>query len=121
MARRDNLVYIQFNGRMIDKRKKLSSSSDVLLGEDASRAQDWICEGAYVDAMEEVDAMGASEFVELHRSSRVRELHEVEEFVSDGEESDHGLVNEDDIDFKSDDDGVIQGANEDEEGDPMEP
>ncbi|KAM3225980.1 hypothetical protein ACQJBY_058586 [Aegilops geniculata] len=124
--RRDYLVYIQFNGRMIDKRKKYSSSCDVLLGEDASMAQDWICEGAYVDAAEEldaeeVDAMGASEFVELRRSARVRELHEVEEFVSDGEESDHELVNEDDIDFESDDDGVIQGANEDEEGDPMEP
>uniref|UniRef100_A0A8R7K3D9 HAT C-terminal dimerisation domain-containing protein n=1 Tax=Triticum urartu TaxID=4572 RepID=A0A8R7K3D9_TRIUA len=49
VARRDNLVYIQFNGRMIDKRKKLSSSSDVLLGEDVSRAQDWICEDAYID------------------------------------------------------------------------
>ena len=116
MRHRDDLVYIQFNGRMIDKRKKYSSSCDVLLGEDASMAQDWICEGAYVDAAEEVDAMGASEFVELRRSARVRELHEVEEFVSDGEESDHGLVNEDDIDFESDDDGVIQGANEDEEG-----
>uniref|UniRef100_A0A8R7TJI4 DUF659 domain-containing protein n=1 Tax=Triticum urartu TaxID=4572 RepID=A0A8R7TJI4_TRIUA len=70
--RRDDLVYIQFNGRMIDKRKKYSSSCDVLLGEDASMAQDWICEGAYVDAAEEVDAMGASEFVELRRSARVR-------------------------------------------------
>ena len=100
MARRDNLVYIQFNGRMIDKRKKLSSSSDVLLGEDASRAQDWICEDAYID--EEIDpttgmpysiideAMGASDPVELRRSARVRELHEVEEFVSDDDESDHG-------------------------------
>ena len=48
--RRDDLVYIQFNGRMIDKRKKYSSSCDVLLGEDASMAQDWICEGDYVDA-----------------------------------------------------------------------
>ena len=79
MARRDNLVYIQFNGRMIDKRKKLSSSSDVLLGEDASRAQDWICEEAYVD--DEFDpttgvpyniideAVGESEPTELRRSA----------------------------------------------------
>ena len=35
MRRRDDLVYVQFNGRMIGKRKKYSSSSDVLLGEDA--------------------------------------------------------------------------------------
>ena len=47
--RRDDLVYIQFNGRMLDKRKKHSSSRDVLLGEDASTAQDWICEDAYID------------------------------------------------------------------------
>ena len=33
MRRRDDLVYVQFNGRMIGKRKKYSSSSDVLLGE----------------------------------------------------------------------------------------
>jgi hypothetical protein len=52
VRRRDNLVYIQFNGRMMDKRKKYSSS-DVLLGDDASMAQDWIVEGAYVD--DEVD------------------------------------------------------------------
>uniref|UniRef100_A0A0A8Z895 Uncharacterized protein n=1 Tax=Arundo donax TaxID=35708 RepID=A0A0A8Z895_ARUDO len=29
---------------MMDKRKKCSLYSDVLLGEDASHAQDWICE-----------------------------------------------------------------------------
>lgn len=37
----------------MDKRKKLESSWDVLLGQDASMAQDWICEGAYKD--EDVD------------------------------------------------------------------
>ena len=131
MRRRDDLVYIQFNGRMIDKRKKYSSSCDVLLGEDASTAQDWICEGAYIE-QEEVDpndtltnnATGATEFIELRRSQRVRELHEVEDFVSDEEENDHQIVNEDDIDFESDDDDdrVIEGnANDEEEGDPMEP
>ena len=103
MPRRDNLVYVQFNGRMIDKRKKLSSSSDVvILAEDASRAQDWICEGAYVD--EEIDpvtglpyiideAMEASESTELRRSARVRELHEIEEFIYvDDDESDMGWI-----------------------------
>jgi hypothetical protein len=34
---------------MMDKRRKYSSSCDVLLGDDASTAQDWIVEGAYVD------------------------------------------------------------------------
>jgi hypothetical protein len=44
----------------------------------------------------------------------VRELHEVEEFVSDGE-SEHDVVMEDDIEFESDDDRVIEtNDNEDE-------
>ncbi|XBH95110.1 hypothetical protein VPH35_085738 [Triticum aestivum] len=131
VARRDNLVYIQFNGRMIDKRKKLSSSSDVLLGEDASRAQDWICEDAYID--EEIDpttgmpysiideAMGASDPVELRRSARVRELHEVEEFVEDDDnESDHE-IEDDGIDYESDDDGVMATKDDDEEEEPPQP
>ncbi|KAM3271599.1 hypothetical protein ACQJBY_042040 [Aegilops geniculata] len=131
VACRDNLVYIQFNGRMIDKRKKLSSSSDVLLGEDASRAQDWICEDAYID--EEIDpttgmpyniideAMGASDPVELRRSARVRELHEVEEFVEDDDnESDHE-IEDDGIDYESDDDGVMATKDDDDEEEPPQP
>ena len=85
-------------------------------------AQDWICEGAYVDE-EEVDGnpFGSSEFVEVRRSQRVRELHEVEDFISDEDESDHVVVNDDDIDYESDDDAVKEGhGNEDEEGDVME-
>lgn len=131
VARRDNLVYIQFNGRMIDKRKKLSSSSDVLLGEDASRAQDWICEDAYIG--EEIEpttgmpyniideAMGTSEPMEPRRSARVRGLHEVEEFVDDDDESDHGInMEDDDIDYESDDDGVMATKDEEEE-EPQQP
>jgi hypothetical protein len=58
-----------------------------------------------------MNAMG----MEPRRSARVRELHEVEEFVSDGE-SEHDVVMEDDIEFESDDDGVIEtNDNEDEE------
>ncbi|XP_020195159.1 uncharacterized protein [Aegilops tauschii subsp. strangulata] len=133
VACRDNLVYIQFNERMIDKRKKLSSSSDVLLGEDASRAQDWICEEAYID--DEFDpttgvpyniideAMGESEPTELRRSARVRELHEVEEYVEDDDdESDHAVDTEDDeIDYESDDDGVMATKDDDDEEEPPQP
>ncbi|KAM0848438.1 hypothetical protein ACQ4PT_054381 [Festuca glaucescens] len=125
VRRRDNLVYIQFNGRMMDKRKKYSSS-DVLLGDDASMAQDWIVEGAYVD--DEVDpATGLNDTIideamgmEPRRSARVRELHEVEEFVSDGE-SEHDVVMEDDIEFESDDDGVIETNDNEDEEDVMQP
>ena len=51
----------------------------------------------------------------------MRELHEVEDFVSDEDESDHVVVNDDDIDYESDDDAVKEGhVNEDDEGDVME-
>nr|BAJ89309.1 predicted protein [Hordeum vulgare subsp. vulgare] len=43
--------------------------------------------------------------MEPRRSLRVRELHEVEEFVSD-DEIDDVPINEDEIEFESDDDGV---------------
>ncbi|KAM0910791.1 hypothetical protein ACQ4PT_013919 [Festuca glaucescens] len=129
IRRRDDLVYIQFNGRMMDKRKKFESSCDVLLGEDASMAQDWICEGAYKD--EEVDpitglpysnsddALGGTEAMEPRRSTRVRELHEVEEFVSD-EEEEQVVVNEDEIEFESDDDGVLETKDNEDEEEPIE-
>ena len=43
------------------------------------------------------------------------------EILFDDEESDHVVVNEDDIDYESDDDVVKEGnVNEDEEGDVME-
>ncbi|XP_044957619.1 uncharacterized protein LOC123408622 [Hordeum vulgare subsp. vulgare] len=131
VARRDNLVYILFNGSMIDKRKKISSSSDVLLGEDASRAQDWICEDAYID--EETDPTtrmpcniidaerGESEHVQLRRRARVRELHEVEEFIADDDnELDHE-IEDDGIDYESEDDGVMATKDDDEEEDPPQP
>ncbi|XP_048556494.1 glutamic acid-rich protein-like [Triticum urartu] len=120
VSRRDNLVYIQFNGRMMDKRKKCSSSRDVLLGEDASMAQDWICEDAYVE--DEVDPdttiddeVGATEAIEPRRSARVRELHEVEEFVAD-EDSENEIALEEEIEFESDNDEMIE-TNEDEDED----
>ncbi|XP_047095864.1 uncharacterized protein LOC124708221 [Lolium rigidum] len=126
VRRRDNLVYIQFNGRMMDKRKKYSSSCDVLLGDDASTAQDWIVEGAYAE--DEVDpATGLNDTIideamgiEPRRSARVRELHEVEEFVSD-DESEHDVAMEDDIEFESDDDGVIETNDNEDEEDVMQP
>ncbi|XP_048552827.1 glutamic acid-rich protein-like [Triticum urartu] len=120
VSRRDNLVYIQFNGRMMDKRKKYSSSRDVLLGEDASMAQDWICEDAYVE--DEVDPdttiddeVEATEAIEPRRSARVRELHEAEEFVAD-EDSENEIALEEEIEFESDNDEMIE-TNEDEDED----
>uniref|UniRef100_A0A8R7PTT7 HAT C-terminal dimerisation domain-containing protein n=1 Tax=Triticum urartu TaxID=4572 RepID=A0A8R7PTT7_TRIUA len=109
---RDDLVYIQFNGRFLDKRKKYSSTCDVLLGEDASTAKDWICEDAYDD--EEMGATGVDNTTEPRRSLRVRELHEVEDFFSD-DEDDTMPINEDEIEFESDDDMVGVTEENDEE------
>ncbi|XP_044439588.1 uncharacterized protein [Triticum aestivum] len=117
VRRRDDLVYIQFNGRFLDKRKKYSSSCDVLLGEDASTTQDWICEDAYDD--EEMGTTGVDNTTEPRRSLRVRELHEVEDFVSDNED-DTVPINEDEIEFDSDDD-MVGGIEENDEEDLMQP
>jgi hypothetical protein len=111
---------------MMDKRKKYSSSCDVLLGDDASTAQDWIVEGAYVD--DEVDpVVGLNDTIideamgmEPRRSKRVRELHEVEEFVSDNE-SEHDVDLEENIEFESDDDGVIETNDNEDDEDVMQP
>lgn len=133
VRRRDKLVYIQFNGRMMDKRKKLSSSSDVLLSYDATQAQDWICPDAYTeeDEFDPVsgiayavldDAMGATEATNPRRSARVRELHEVDEFLSDGEdESEHEYDMDDEIEYESDDDGVMSTKDNDDEEEPPQP
>ncbi|XP_044950297.1 uncharacterized protein LOC123399969 [Hordeum vulgare subsp. vulgare] len=119
VSRRDDLVYVQLNGRMLHKRKKYSTSSDVLLGEDASTSQDWIREDAYVDdEMEETEDDNA---MEPRRSLRVRELHEVEKFVSD-DEIDTVPINEDDTEFECDDDGAgIEETNDNGEEDHMQP
>jgi hypothetical protein len=62
------------------------------------------------------EAMG----VEPRGSKRVRELHEVEEFVSDNE-SEHDVVLEENIEFESDDDGVIETNDNEDEEDVMQP
>ena len=49
--------------------------------------------------------------MEPRRSQRVRELHEVEEFVSD-DKDDIVPINEDEIEFESDDDVVGNGIEE---------
>jgi hypothetical protein len=49
----------------------------------------------------------------------VRELHEVEEFVSD-EEEEQVVVNEDEIEFESDDDGLVELKDNEDEEEPTE-
>lgn len=56
--------------------------------------------------------------MEFRRSTRLRELHEVEEFIEDDDnESDHD-IEDDGIDYESHDDGVMATKEDDEEEDP---
>ncbi|XP_035819383.1 uncharacterized protein [Zea mays] len=106
-TRLNKLVYIQFNNRLMNKREKIKSKkiTNVLLSSDTTEAQGFLQEGgddcAQVvfrdgeeDEMEGTgipwsvigEAVGAEEQLEPHRSARVRELYEGEEFESEEEE-----------------------------------
>ncbi|CAD6238271.1 unnamed protein product [Miscanthus lutarioriparius] len=107
-TRLNKLVYFQFNSKLINKKEKIKSKkiSDVLLSNDTTKAQGFLYENGddcalvvYSDEKEEMegtgipwsiigDAVGAEEQLELHRSARVRQLYEGEEFESEEEEFD---------------------------------
>lgn len=68
------------------------------------------------------DAMGATEATNPRRSARVRELHEVDEFLSDGEdESEHEYDMDEEIEFESDDDGVMSTKDIEDEEEAQQP
>ncbi|KAM7482680.1 hypothetical protein LguiB_007263 [Lonicera macranthoides] len=119
----NNLVYVQFNSKLINKKKKLKEKDvDVLLTSDASKAQGWIVEGGDDEELfsgsdftcEIVgEASGADSVLEHRRSSRnveVRELHE-EDFVSEDESKKEG---DEEFDFESDEERVLEGYGEEE-------
>ncbi|XP_058210432.1 uncharacterized protein LOC131322890 [Rhododendron vialii] len=118
-TRLNNLVYVQFNAKLINNKRK---GKDVLRSCEATNAQGWIVEGGD----EEVDpvsgltwevigeATGADEVLQPRRSARnvgVRELDE-EDFVSEDETKEE--VDED-FEFESDGDQVMEAYGEEEE------
>ena len=115
----NNLVFVQFNARLLNKQKREKERNvDVLLAKDASNAQGWIVDGGEDDEVElgsgltwqMVDeASGADENLQPRRSSRVRELHE-DDFESEEEDEDHN----NDIEFVSDEEQVIENYGEEE-------
>ena len=117
--RLNNLVFVQFNARLLNKQKREKERNvDVLLAKDASNAQGWIVDGGEDDEVElgswltwqMVDeASGADENLQPRRSSRVRELHE-DDFESEEEDEDHN----NDIEFVSDEEQVIENYGEEE-------
>ncbi|XP_038712732.1 uncharacterized protein LOC120006674 [Tripterygium wilfordii] len=122
----NNLVYVQFNAKLLYKKQRVSNDKDVLQADDCTKAQHWLVDG--VDDESDVDpvtgatwevldqAVGADEMLQPRRSTRnIREIDE-EEFVSeesseedDGydfesdEERDVPLVEEQDDIFENDD------------------
>nr|XP_020193379.1 uncharacterized protein LOC109779178 [Aegilops tauschii subsp. strangulata] len=124
--RLNQLVYIQFNSRLLSKKRKIKQRKniDVLLTTDASEAQGFLFEGGddhafmvFPDGDEGADgipwsvvgdAMGTSEQLELRRSARVRDLHD-EEFESDEEEVEETDSEEEDIEYGDDEDEVVTG------------
>ncbi|KAF7135096.1 hypothetical protein RHSIM_Rhsim08G0134200 [Rhododendron simsii] len=129
-TRMSNLVYVQFNAKLINKKAR-KKEKDVLLASEATHAQGWIVEGGDDDEVEPglgltyellATTMGVDEVFMPRRSGRnvgvrePRELHE-EDFVS---EDDSEEENEE-IDFESDGDQVLEGygGEEIEEGDEL--
>ncbi|KAF7139183.1 hypothetical protein RHSIM_Rhsim07G0175200 [Rhododendron simsii] len=130
-ANNDNYdpVYVQFNTKLINKKAR-KKETDVLLASEATHAQGWIVEGGDDDEVEPgsgltyellATTMGVDE-VFMPRSGRnvgvrePRELHE-EDFVS---EEDSEEENEE-IDFESNEDQVLEGygGEEIEEGNEL--
>ncbi|XP_075496231.1 uncharacterized protein LOC142533373 [Primulina tabacum] len=88
-GRLNNLVYVQFNAKIINKKRRQEEKGvDVLLASEATMAQGWIVDGGDEDVETNVED--------------VRELHK-EEFVSD-EEEEKAM----DFEFESDTEEVLE-------------
>ncbi|XP_024156145.1 uncharacterized protein LOC112164141 [Rosa chinensis] len=119
-TRLNNLVYVQFNAKIINKKRRIKEKNvDVLRVCEATMAQGWIVDGGDEDVdsdltsevVGEGSGLGVDSSLEPRRSSRIqeiRELHE-EDFVSD-EEEEYEMT----FEFESDEEGVLDGYGEEE-------
>ena len=98
--RMNNLVYVQFNARLINKKKK-SNKLETLLASDASNAQSWIAKSCNDDENEDEMDNDMSLPKKGFRNAQV-EIREPEEndFVSD--DTDNGLDEDVDMELESD-------------------
>ncbi|CAN6716044.1 unnamed protein product [Malus baccata var. baccata] len=117
-TRLNNLVYVQFNARIMNKKKREKEKKvDILLASEASMAQGWIVEGGdeeleFGSGIGETSEVGSS--LEPRGSSKnveVRELHE-EDFISDEDTEEEG--DDEEIEFESDTERVLEGYGEEE-------
>eukprot|EP00267_Zea_mays_P045072 XP_020397312.1 uncharacterized protein LOC109941201 [Zea mays] len=120
--RLNNLIFIQFNNRMLSKKERISRNKnyEVLLSNDCSEAQGFFFQGGDEQALVQIrdededegemqgtcipwsvlgDAMGVEDELQPHRSARV--AREVDEEVWESGKEDEDNVHED-IDYEED-------------------
>ncbi|XP_022850265.1 uncharacterized protein LOC111372253 [Olea europaea var. sylvestris] len=95
-TRMKNLVYVQFNARLMNKKKR-KDKLETLLASNASNAQSWIVDSC--DDEEEVDNILPSTGGNRNSQVEIREPDE-DDFVSDDTEDD--LNEEEEIELESD-------------------
>ncbi|XP_024195943.1 uncharacterized protein LOC112199118 [Rosa chinensis] len=104
ITRLNNLVYVQFNAKIINKKRRMKEKNvDVLLAYvDSDLTSEVVGEGL---------GLGVDSSLEHRRSSRIQEIRELHEkdFVSDEEEEDEMT-----FEFESDEEGVLDGYGEEE-------
>ncbi|GJT13438.1 hAT dimerization domain-containing transposase-related protein [Tanacetum coccineum] len=111
VAEMNNLIYVQANGHLIKHDKKRNvRNREILIGEDASEAQEWIVDGndAHWEAVG--DSLGVEDELRPRKSARrkERELFE-DDFVSGGE----GEVDEE-VEYESDGAQIMEQYGQDE-------
>ncbi|CAO2038512.1 unnamed protein product, partial [Urochloa humidicola] len=123
--RLNQLVFVQYNNRMNGKKNKAKKNQkmDPLLSTEANNAQGWLIEGGDEEDAEPVcgltwklieEACGVEECGNLRRSARLAQMREVDDddFHSEAEEQ----INEDEIDFESDQEDVVPIVGDEDEG-----
>ena len=118
-TRLNNLVYVQFNARILNKkRREKEKNVDVLIASEANMAQGWIVDGGDDDVVSDLpservgEESGVDGGLEPRRGPRIQEIRKLDEddFISDDEEEIDDLS----FDFESDSEGVQDGYGEEE-------
>ncbi|XP_019156977.1 PREDICTED: uncharacterized protein LOC109153576 [Ipomoea nil] len=111
--RLNNLVFVQFNANLMNKRKK-AQNVEILLGSDATFAQDWIVEDEVEVVVEDEVATNeeGDDALRPRRSSRLRDLEE-DNFESENEEEEEE-EEEVVVEFEDDENQVIDGQVEEQ-------
>lgn len=107
VERLNNLVYVQFNAKLVNKKNKMKEKRDVLLAADASQAQGWIVEGGDDEELSQDSTISTddneneAEFVGLPRvSSTRRTVRELDEDNFESEDELDGNITFDDSDHE---------------------